>query len=73
MVHRQIEQDRASELAGVTDEVVISFAQILEAKPIDAFWVEVPVVDSPDDPEDLTGFRSFDLFVTLGANIVERL
>ena len=35
------------------------------ALPLDAFWVEVPVVDDPSDSEDLTGFRSFDLFVTL--------
>ena len=35
------------------------------AGPLDAFWVEVPVVDDPSDSEDLTGFRSFDLFVTL--------
>jgi hypothetical protein len=43
----------------------ISFAPIIEAKPIDAFWEEVPVIDDPGDSEDLTGFRSFDLFVTL--------
>ena len=35
------------------------------ALPQEAFWVEVPVVDDPTDASDLTGFRSFDLFIQL--------
>jgi len=35
------------------------------ALPQEAFWVEVPVVDDAADASDLTGFRSFDLFVQL--------
>ena len=41
------------------------------ALPTGTIWVEIPIVDSPDDPTDLTGYRSFDLylFVELGDTI----
>ncbi len=33
------------------------------ALPTGTIWVEIPIVDSPDDPTDLTGYRSFDLYL----------
>ena len=35
------------------------------AKPLEAFWQEVPIVDDPTDSSDLTGFRSFELFIQM--------
>ena len=35
------------------------------AVPQGAFWVEIPVVDHPDDPTDISGLRSFLLYVQL--------
>lgn len=35
------------------------------ALPQEAYWVEVPVFDDPSDSSDLTGYRTFDLFVSL--------
>lgn len=43
----------------------LAIAPITQAKPIGAFWEEVPIIDNPDDPTNLTGFRSFDLFIQL--------
>jgi len=35
------------------------------AMPQGAFWVEIPVVDHPDDPTDLSGYRTYALYVQL--------
>jgi hypothetical protein len=50
--------------------MALSCAGSAFALPQGAFWVEVPVVDSLLDATDLTGFRTFDLFVQLQAGDV---
>ena len=45
--------------------LAITVAVSAQAHPQEAFWVEIPVIDSAADTHDLTGFRSFDLFVRL--------
>lgn len=43
----------------------LAITAVAHAKPDGAYWVEVPVVDDPGDATDMTGQRSFDLFVRL--------
>jgi len=50
--------------------VALSIAGSAFALPTGAFWVEVPVVDSPADTSNLTGFRSFELYIQLQAGDV---
>jgi len=50
--------------------MALSFAGSALALPQGAFWVEVPVVDNVGDTSNLTGYRSFDLFVQLQAGDV---
>jgi|GEM_PF-4922144 len=47
-----------------TIAAMLAAAQSL-AVPQGAFWVEIPVVDHPDDATDLSGFRTFRLYVQL--------
>ena len=53
-----------STLKAIVAGVVLAVTGNALALPQSAFWSEVPVVDDPGDSSDLTGFRSFDLFVT---------
>lgn len=41
----------------------LAISGIAQAAPMGAYWIEVPVVDDPTDSADLSGLRSFDLFI----------
>ncbi len=45
--------------------ILLAMPGIVRAVPQGAFWVEIPTIDHPDDPTDLSGLRTHLLFVQL--------
>lgn len=60
---------RSAILISITT-MLLTIPGIAQAVPQGAFWVENTVIDSVADVVDLTGFRSFDLYVQLEAGDV---
>jgi len=52
-------------VATIAGAAAMQFAGAAHAVPQGAFWVEIPVIDHPDDATDMTGYRCFGLYVQL--------